>query len=149
VPEKVGSLVKIGVDAGRALHGRGGVASYTRQLVNGLVRQAPENDLVLFDLDHGVGRRDVFERALGPLPDSVRAAAVEPRELANLDLFHAPAFAMPPPAAPGHVFTLHDLTILSHPGFHTLDNRVRTVVSIAEALTRGSTVIAVSRATRA
>ena len=28
--------VRIGIDAGRALHGFGGVATYTRQLVNGL-----------------------------------------------------------------------------------------------------------------
>ena len=141
--------MKIGIDAGRALYGRGGVASYTRQLVNGLVRHAPEHDVVLFDLDYGVGRRDAYQRAFGPLPGSVRTAAVDSRDLSELDIFHAPAFAMPPPGAPRHVFTLHDLTILSHPGFHTLDNRVRTLVSIAEALTRGSAVIAVSRATRA
>ncbi len=70
-------------------------------------------------------------------------------ELAQLDIFHAPGFAMPPSGAPNHVFTLHDLTVLSHPDYHTLDNRVRTMVSIAEALTRGATIVAVSRATRA
>ncbi len=139
----------IGVDAGRALHGYGGVATYTRQLVNGLARHAPGHEIVIFDLDRGVHLRDDFERVLGALPSSVRAARVTGDELARLDIFHAPGFAMPPPGAPNHVFTLHDLTVLSHPEYHTLDNRVRTMVSIAEALTRGATVIGVSRATRA
>lgn len=140
--------MKIGVDAARALHGRGGVATYTRQLVNGLAHHAPGHEIVLFDLDHGVEGREVFERALGFLPASVRSAGATARELAELDIFHAPGFAMPPPGATRHVFTLHDLTVLSHPAYHTLDNRVRTLVSVAEALTRGATLIAVSRATR-
>ena len=139
----------IGVDAGRALHGYGGVATYTRQLVNGLARHAPGHEIVLFDLDRGVHRRDDFERILGVLPSTVTAARVTGEELERLDIFHAPGFAMPPPGAPKHVFTLHDLTVLSHPDYHTLDNRVRTMVSIAEALTRGATMIGVSRTTRA
>jgi alpha-1,3-rhamnosyl/mannosyltransferase len=54
---------------------------------------------------------------------------------------------MPPAGAQRHVFTLHDLTVISHPDFHTLDNRIRTMVSIAEALARGAVLIGVSRAT--
>jgi hypothetical protein len=49
--------VRIGVDVGRVLHGDGGVAAYTRELVWGLVRHAPQHELVLFDLDRGVRRR--------------------------------------------------------------------------------------------
>lgn len=139
----------IGVDAGRALHGYGGVATYTRQLVSGLARYAPGHQIVIFDLDRGNHHRDDFERVFGTLPSTVRAAKATGGELGRLDIFHAPGFAMPPPGAPNHVFTLHDLTVLSHPDYHTLDNRVRTLVSIAEALTRGATVIGVSRATRA
>lgn len=141
--------MRIGVDAGRALHGYGGVATYTRQLVNGLARHAPGHEIVIFDLDRGVHRRDDFERVFGVLPSTVLAAKATGDELESLDVFHAPGFAMPPPGAPNHVFTLHDLTVLSHPEFHTLDNRVRTMVSIAAALTRGATVIGVSLATRA
>jgi len=140
--------MRIGLDAGRALQGHGGVSSYTRQLVGGLMNHAPGHELVLFDLDRGVHRREDFERAFGPLPDSVRPAPVMARELAEVDVFHAPGFAMPPPGAPRHVFTLHDLTVLSHPGCHTLDNRVRTLASTADALSRGATMLAVSQTTR-
>lgn len=141
--------VRIGIDAGRALHGFGGVATYTRQLVGGLARHAPGHEIVLFDLDRGVHRRDAFERVLGVLPSHVRSARISTGELSGLDLFHAPGFVMPPRGAPHHVFTLHDLTVLSHPDCHTLDNRVRSMVAIADAMTRRATLIGVSRATRA
>lgn len=141
--------MRIGVDAGRVLHGYGGVATYSRQLICALARHAPDHEIVLFDLDRGVHHRDVFERSLGVLPSRVRSAPANGLEFAGLDLFHASGFVMPPPEAPGCVFTLHDLTVLSHPECHTLENRVRTMVAIADALTRQSTVICVSRATRA
>ena len=69
-------------------------------------------------------------------------------ELEGLDLFHAPGYRMPPAGSPSHVFTLHDLTVLSHPEYHKLDNRVRTLASTSRALARGATVLAVSEATR-
>ena len=55
---------------------------------------------------------------------------------------------MTPSGAPSHVFTLHDVTALSHPRFHKLDNRVRSLTSTSEALARGATILAVSQATR-
>lgn len=141
--------MRIGVDAGRALHGYGGVASYTRQLVIGLANHAAGHEIVIFDLDRGIHHRDAFERALGALPPSVQSAKVSRDELAKVDVFHAPGFMMPPPGAPRHVFTLHDLTAISHSDFHTLDNRIRTMVSLAEALARAAVLIGVSHATHA
>lgn len=143
-----GLTVRIGVDAGSALNGFGGVASYSRQLVNALARHATGHEIVLFDLDRGVHRREDFERVLGVLPTRVRSAEASSEELSKLDLFHAPAFVMPPQGAPHHVFTLHDLTVLSHSECHTLENRIRTMVAVAGALARGATIISVSRATR-
>ena len=55
---------------------------------------------------------------------------------------------MPPFGARRHVLTVHDLTVLSHPECHTVGNRVRTLASVAEALVRGATIVAVSEATR-
>lgn len=140
--------MRIGVDAGRALHGDGGVAAYTRELICGLVGQAPEHQLVLFDLDRGASRREAYRRALGPLPAAVEIAPVDAGALRRLDVFHAPGFRMPPVGGPRTAFTLHDLTVLSHPECHTEANRTRTLVAIAQALSRGAAVIAVSRATR-
>ena len=140
--------MRLGVDAGRALYGRGGVATYTRELIHGLVASHRVDEVVLFDLDRGRSRRRSFELALGPLPNQVVVARATGTELHTLDLFHAPGFAMPPAGAPRHVFTVHDLTVLSHPHCHTLENRVRTLTSVSEALVRGATLLAVSRATR-
>ncbi|MEJ2027380.1 MAG: enoyl-CoA hydratase-related protein, partial [Limibacillus sp.] len=39
------------IDAGRALHGRGGVATYTRELIRSLIGSPRVEEIVLFDLD--------------------------------------------------------------------------------------------------
>jgi len=140
--------VRIGIDAGRVLHGAGGVATLARELVRALALPDVPHEVVLFDLDEGVTDRAAFEKAIGPLPERFRMASPNRRELEVLDLFHAPGFRMPPPGALRHLFTLHDLTMFSHPQFHTLDNRVRTVVAVAQALARGASISAVSQATR-
>ena len=140
--------MRLGIDAGRALHGRGGVSTYTRELIRALIESPRVEEITLFDLDHGCSKRRVFEREIDALPEKVLVAAAERGTLEGLNLFHAPGFAMPPLGAPRHVFTLHDLTVLSHPHFHTLDNRVRTLASVAEALVRCATIVAVSIATK-
>ncbi len=140
--------MRIGIDAGRVLHGDGGVAAYTRRLVTALVEFGGGHEIVLFDLDHRAGDRQAFESAFGGLPENVGTGTATPGDLAGLDVFHAPGFLMPPAGSPSHVFTLHDLTVLSHPGYHKLDNRVRSLASTAEALARGATVLAVSNETR-
>jgi hypothetical protein len=140
--------MRLGIDAGRALHGRGGVATYTRELIRSLIESPRVDEITLFDLDQGWSKREAFECEIGSLPAKVVVAPAVRSELEGLNLFHAPGFAMPPVGAPRHVFTLHDLTVLSHPYCHTLDNRVRTLASVAEALARGATILAVSTATR-
>jgi len=140
--------VRIGFDVGRALHGTGGVAVYTREVARALAGSGVAHEVVLFDLDGGLLRREVYEGVLDPLPSSVSIARATRAELETLDLFHAPGFAMPSAGAPRHLFSLHDLTVLSHAECHTLDNRVRTLTAISRALSRGAVVIAVSEATR-
>jgi glycosyltransferase involved in cell wall biosynthesis len=140
--------LRLGIDAGRALHGRGGVATYTRELIRSLAGSSRVDEIILFDLDRGCSRRDAFVQEIGSLPAKVKVSSPVGSELEGLNLFHAPGYAMPPAGAPRHVFTLHDLTVLSHPFCHTLDNRVRSLASVAEALVRGATILAVSKATR-
>lgn len=140
--------MRLGIDASRVVHGRGGVATYTRELIHALIDSRRVDEIVLFDLDRQRSRRSIFETALGKLPSNVVTASADRSELEGLDLFHAPGFAMPPPGAPRYVFTLHDLTVVSHPFCHTIENRVRTLASISHALARGATVLAVSKATK-
>jgi alpha-1,3-rhamnosyl/mannosyltransferase len=140
--------VRIGIDAGQVLAARGGVATYTREIVKGLAAPEVNDEIVLYDLEGRMPRRALFEQAVGPLPARVVVGNGSDEELQGLDLFHAPAFAMPPPGARRHLLTLHDLTVMSHPECHTIGNRVRTLTSLAEALSRGATLLAVSEATR-
>jgi alpha-1,3-rhamnosyl/mannosyltransferase len=140
--------VRIGIDAGQVLAGRGGVATYARELIKALAAPELDDEIVLYDLEGRMPRRALFEQAAGPLPARVVVGSGSDEELAGLDVFHAPSFAMPPPGAPRHLFTLHDLTVISHPECHTIGNRVRTLSSVAEALSRGATLLAVSEATR-
>lgn len=140
--------MRIGIDVGRVLHGDGGVAAYVRRLVTALVEYRRGHEIVLFDLDQRVCDRRRFEDAFGGLSGDVGIGTPAKSHLAALDLFHAPGFRMPPMGSPSHVFTLHDLTVLSHPGYHKLDNRVRSIASTAKAMARGATVLAVSEATR-
>jgi alpha-1,3-rhamnosyl/mannosyltransferase len=140
--------VRIGIDAGRVLYGQGGVSTYTRELVCALAEPGIDHEVVLFDLDGRVPRKALFEAKLGELPERFSVGSDAQDDLEGLDVFHAPAFAMPPQGAPRHVFTVHDLTVLSHPVCHTIGNRVRTLTSLAEALSRKATLVAVSEATR-
>jgi alpha-1,3-rhamnosyl/mannosyltransferase len=140
--------VRIGIDAGRMVHGRGGVASYTRELIRALVAPDVEHEIVLFDLDGHDIVTETLTKAFGELPERVWIASAAKPELEALDLFHAPGFAVPDMGAPNLIFTLHDLTILSHPECHTLANKVRTLASVADALARGATILSDSEATR-
>jgi len=140
--------VRIGVDAGRLVYGRGGVASYTRELIRGLASEGVEDEVVLFNLDRSRSLAVAVADAFGDLPPRVRIAGRSSGELERIDVFHAPGFAVPTVGGARVVFTLHDLTVLSHPGCHTLANRVRTLTSVADALARDATTIAVSEATR-
>jgi len=140
--------VRIGIDAGRIARGRGGVASYTRELIRALTAPGVEHEIVLFDLDGGSALSTAVEDTYGRLPERVRIAVDMKDELQDLDVFHAPGFAIPAAVGPKLVFTVHDLTVLSHPDCHTLANRVRTLASVADALARGATILAVSVTTR-
>jgi alpha-1,3-rhamnosyl/mannosyltransferase len=106
------------------------------------------SDFRLFDLDGGECRAESVSEVLGSLPANVRVAAATRSEVADLDLFHCTAFRLPPPGARRLLFTVHDLTFLSHPEFHTLANRVRCLTSVAQGLARGSAMVAVSETTR-
>jgi alpha-1,3-rhamnosyl/mannosyltransferase len=140
--------VRIAVDAGRALHGTGGVAAYTRELVRGLAEYAASEQLLLVDLDRGLAERRRFERALGQLPPTVTVVRADDELLRAVDLFHAPGFRMPAPGAARCIITLHDLTVISHPHCHTLANRARTLLAIAQAVSRGAVLLATTEATR-
>jgi alpha-1,3-rhamnosyl/mannosyltransferase len=140
--------LRIGIDVGRALRGCDGVATYSRQLARGLIELDRSIELRLFDLDGGRCRAEPVGAMLGDLPANVRVADATRSEVADLDLFHCTAYRLPPPGTRRLLFTVHDLTFLSHPEFHTLANRVRCLTSMAQGLARGAAVVAVSETSR-
>jgi len=140
--------MRVGLDIGRALRSHDGVASYSSQLAGGLLETDHDTEYRLFDLDARRCEVDAVERILGQLPANARVCPTSDTGVENLDIFHSTAFRLPPPGAQRLVFTVHDLTFVSHPHFHTAANRVRSLTSTARALARGATVIAVSEATK-
>lgn len=140
--------MRIGIDVGRALRARDGVAAYSLQLAHGLIALDRSSEFRLFDLDGGRCRAESVRAVLGDLPANVRVADATRAEMARLDLFHCTAFRLPPPGARRLVFTVHDVTFVSHPEWHTHANRVRCLTSVAQGLARRSVMIAISEATR-
>ncbi len=130
------------------MHGTGGVAAYTRELIRALAEHATTEQLVLVDLDQRLSKRGRFERVLGALPATVAVARPDDEIMRTLDVFHAPGFRMPAPGDGRCVITLHDLTVISHPHCHTRANRARTLIAIAQALSRGAGLVATTKATR-
>jgi glycosyltransferase involved in cell wall biosynthesis len=124
------------------------VASYTAQLVVGLLEADHDNEYLLFDLDATRCRRDAVEQSLGQLPANARVCATSRACVKDLDVFHSTAFRLPPSGSRRLVFTVHDVTFASHPHFHTTANRVRCLASTARALARDAAIVAVSDATR-
>lgn len=140
--------MRVGIDIGRALRGYDGVASYSLQLAKGLLDADRDTEYRLYDLDARSCGHDSVARILGDLPANARVCATSRSEIVGLDLFHCTAFRLPPPGARRLVFTIHDLTFISHPALHTAANRARSLTSTAQALARDATVIAVSETTR-
>lgn len=155
----------IGIDATAALTQGGGIGRYTRELVQALVAEAPDNRYTLFT---------ARPPATLPVPDSIpvapnvthRPAPVDERWLYRLwhrarvplpiqsftgpiDLFHSPDFVLPPiggrvPA----LLTVHDLSFIHYPETFPANlvaylNRV-----VARSVARATHILADSESTR-
>ncbi len=139
--------MRIGVDIGKALGPDDGLATSSRLLVRTLLQVDRDNEYLLFDLHHPRLDRERLEAVFGGLPTNARVVA-EPAADHRLDLFHAPAHRLPSRRLDRLVFTLHDLTFLSHPHLHTLSNRLDTLAAVSRAAAAGADFIAVSGWTR-
>jgi len=140
--------LRIGYDIGKALGVKDGIGTYTRMLARGLMAVDSESEYLLYDLFEPALDTDRLTEVVGELPANFRPAPTARPRSGDVDLFHSPAFRLPPSVPVPLVFTLHDLTFISHPGFHTLANRVVSMTSMAEAVARAERIIAVSEATR-
>ncbi len=144
--------MRVGFDVSKLFGPRDGVARYSESLLAALAELSAERggvpSLRLFaehaDPDAGAWKR-LLERFPGPVE---RGPGRRPRR-GDLDLFHIPTFADPACFDGPVVFTVHDLTFLTHPEFHVPENRNQCLLATLRAVATGATVIAVSEATAA
>jgi len=138
----------IGLDVGKALGGFDGLATYSRMLISALAEVDGSHHYHLYDLHSPRPDQALFRARFPGAPSHLSfhpSAGPAPGEVA---LFHSLAHRLPPVKPPRLVFTLHDLTFLSHPGFHTVKNRVETLCAVVEAACTADRFIAVSEHTK-
>lgn len=119
---------KIGIDARLLAYRRGGIASYTHQLITALATLDVHNRYMILQRpndDKSYTPSENFQRVNCYTPAHHRlerwALSLEllPR---RLDLLHSPDFIPPQWGAKRHVITIHDLHFLYYPDFQTIDS---------------------------
>lgn len=147
--------MRIGIDARLLYYSPGGIAEYTRQLVQALATlEGDEEFLILYSRKDA--KQDIiadhprFKKAVLWTPSHHRAEfLLLSAELSRfgLDVLHCPDFI--PPRA-GHfrtVISVHDLAFLLYPHFLTRES-ARYYGQIDQAVRRADHIIAVSESTR-
>ncbi len=144
----------IGIDARLLYYRQGGIAAYTRQVIEQL---AALDNTTRYRILHS--RKDT--RTLAPGPNFSRVSVWTPShhrlerwtlgtEIAplRLDVLHSPDFIPPLWGARYFVITVHDLNFLYYPQFLTADSRRYYNGQIARAVQQADHILACSEATR-
>jgi len=139
--------MRIGIDVGKAIGVPDGLATASRLLVAGLAEVGGEHSFLLYDLHHRGLDEERLTQVLPGLPANFELCSGPPRA-GEVDVFHAVAHRVPAAAVGALVFSTYDLTYLTHPQFHTVVNRVDTLVATVEAASRGARFVAISEHTR-
>lgn len=145
---------RIGIDARLNAYREGGIAEYTRRLIETLPTLDPERD-------YRVVHRARSRVTLGAAPTMQRINAFTPchhqfersalgAELLRwrLDLLHSPDFIPPRWGARRRIITVHDLNFLHFPQFQTADSLRYYRDQIAEAVRVADHILADSQATK-
>ena len=142
--------MRVGFDVSKLFGPRDGVARYSASLLEALAELSEESggrpELVLYALDAEVDAGG-WKGLLRGLPGNARRGPGRWPRRRDLDLFHIPTFADPACFDGPVVFTIHDLTFLTHPQFHVPANRNQCLLATLRAVSQGAVVIAVSEAT--
>jgi len=150
---------RIAIDISRAIGEQiTGVGRYARNLVEGLARSADQRfEYVLLPgfgsfVHPEYGRR--FHAPVpaapnislyrGPLPACASRETIVP----DVALVHSTAYMAPRHCGAPLVYTVHDLSFLTHPQFHTSENIDLCRENIERAVKRDATLVAVSEHTR-
>ncbi len=138
-----------GYDLSKVLGVPDGIGTYSRLLLDALVAAAPADRFRLYDLRSPVVDRARLAEVLPALPgDRVEVVDGAGPSRGEVDGFLSPAFKAPPRFGGPLVFTVHDVTFVSHARFHLPWNRVEVLTETVAAICAGATLLAVSAATR-
>jgi len=149
----------VAVDVSRAIGEQiSGVGRYAENLVKGLSEFPPEN--MKFTLLPGFGsfvhpeygKKYQFDAPLsenisiyrGPLPAYSSAETV----LDNIDLVHSTVYMAPSAVNTKLLVTVHDLSFITHPEYHTQENIDFCMENMKRAIKKGAYFLAVSENTK-
>lgn len=138
--------MRIGFDASKARH-PDGIGRYTAQLLAALARLDAELEIVLYGLDTPIDG-DALAAEL-ETSDGVKVHPATRRGpcAGDVDVLHSTTWTVPPTYRGPLVLTSYDLTFLTHPECHTVDNKIRCMTGVLEARLAGALFLAISRAT--
>jgi glycosyltransferase involved in cell wall biosynthesis/ubiquinone/menaquinone biosynthesis C-methylase UbiE len=153
--------MKIAIDISMAIGESAGVGTYARGLIDGLAMVDSENEYVLYSY------LEIPEASLLDLPRqpnmslrSVKAdgehwerlwceAELPAKEaLGEVDIIHSPFFNAPQEHYGNLVVTIHDISFLLYPQFHTEANRLHCFNGTLKAALYADRIIAVSQQTK-
>ena len=136
--------MRIGFDASKALNPRDGIGRYARELLRALTNLDADVKIELYGLPPTVDEAAARDQLWG-LPLNLHSDwLIEPD---TIDIFHSTAWNVPSSFDGPLLFTCHDLTFLTHPRCHTLDNKVYCLTGLLRANLAGAHFLAVSQAT--
>jgi len=105
-----------------------------------------EDSFLLWGAPEGIEATELRHR-LGDLPASCRLCPSMPQLRNAVDVFHSTAWSTPVGLTCPVIFTCYDLTFLSHPNLHTLDNKIHCLTGCLRARLDDATFVAISQAT--
>lgn len=157
------SPLRLGLDVSKVA-GRDGLGTFVRGVLSGLdeiLRSGEEGPVVrLYDPLRLLGDEDpdaILRAELAPLlPDGEPARGFESRlggsadaapVAGEIDILVVTGWQIPPGWRGPTLFVVYDLTFLSHPRCHTVDNRIHCLEGVLDALLRDARPLAISSAT--
>ncbi len=140
------SPLRVGLDITKASRPRDGIGTYTRELLEALTPHLGTLQLVLYDFES----RDRAGELRAGLPGALEAIEIgHAPERDALDLFHATTWSLPPRYRGPLLFTVYDLTFLTHAETHTVANRLACLEGSLRARLRAAHFLAISDTTAA
>jgi glycosyltransferase involved in cell wall biosynthesis len=153
--------VKIGIDLSAAVHRRAGLGRMAQELTGALLEIEPEieitgfyNDAANAHLDPPLDRLHHQTSSLGNKPWRLAVLLAhllhrpQERLIGTVDLFHATDHLLPYLPQTATLFSLADLTFISHPQSHTLLNRSYLRLALPAFLRRATAVVTISENSR-